>query len=175
MPHLLLPPTTAHFVGKGVIQSLDTLTQQLVVEMEQVIVKQEGMDLDETRLFDIDGSSSKVYAGKEILPFRELSVGDSAVVVSFDEKINRMSSRRRNESIENYLNRLPKTIGVQEIHIDEREEEIEEEITDEGTNIAESVDQWVNIVLIFVTGTHCFLTPCSLYTLSITAQPGFKK
>ena len=142
------PPTNAHFVGRGIIQSIDTTANILEVEVIEAIIKQEGMELETPRTFELNADKAKVYAGKEAITFKELQLGDSAVVVSFDETINKMRSKRSWESVDKFLDRLPENINVQEVHIPEREEEELFADEEETTTIADSVDQWVNFSLV---------------------------
>ena len=142
------PPTTAHFVGKGVIMAIDTTDRSMEIKVDELLVKQEGMDIPDTRDFDLDARKATVYAGKESIDFKKLAIGDTAVVVSFDEKINRMRRKRQSETIGQYLDRLPDIINISEVHVAAIEEEEEAEEADAASTIAASVNKWVTYLLI---------------------------
>ncbi len=141
------PPTKALFVAKGVLLEADTADQSVKIEVDQLIVKEQGMVIEGTRSFEFDARNVKVYAGKELLKFEDLIIGDTAVVVSFDQKINRVKLKTQRESVDAYLDKLPETITIQEIHVAEREIEAEEIGDEAETSIAENVNNWVNLLL----------------------------
>jgi len=151
------PPVDAHFVGRGIITELDTVDQKIKIDIGQLIVKDEGMELIEPRTFDVDAKKAKVFAGKESINFADLQKGDSAVVVSFDQAINQMKPKRGSESTDAFLDRLPEVINVQEVHIHEREEVVDEAEIDEATNIAEVVNQWAVYLLSILSLTSLVL------------------
>ncbi|MDW3195721.1 MAG: transglutaminase-like domain-containing protein [Cytophagales bacterium] len=136
-----LPPVEPQFVAKGVITQLDTATKALTLDADLMVLKKTSMSWDEPKTFDLDVSAAKVIAEYDTLSLADLEVGDTAVVTSFDLRIQNMREKRRSESNEQFADRLPDNILVQEIMVNpEPEEEIPEE---DETTIREAVNQWI--------------------------------
>ena len=137
-----LPPVEPQFVAKGVIQELDTTTKELTLDADLMVIKKTSIALDEPQTFELDVSVAKVIAEYDTLLLKDLKVGDTAVVTSFDLRIQKMRKKRNAETNQQLINRLPAGILVQEILIDPEEEE--ELFEEEETSIQETVNTWIN-------------------------------
>jgi len=144
-----LPPVEPQFVAKGVIQKLDTINKALTLDADLMVIKKTSIALEEPRLFELDASVAKVIAEYDTLSFEDLSVGDTAVVTSFDLRIQEMQGQRKGESETQLIARLPENILVQEILVTPEEEEdlLEEE---EEASIQEVVTEWVKYALVLL-------------------------
>ncbi|MEQ9425586.1 MAG: transglutaminase-like domain-containing protein [Cyclobacteriaceae bacterium] len=137
------PPTDAPFVSKGIIEAIDTAKNELVLQVDELLINQIGYELTEAQDFEMDAVRAKIYAGKTAIKLHELELGDSAVVVSFDQKIAELRPPKQNENGQDYFKRLPDPIIIDEVHTAEREEEIEDELEEEEEKISDSVNRWV--------------------------------
>ncbi|HNP17621.1 MAG TPA: transglutaminase domain-containing protein [Fulvivirga sp.] len=142
------PPPNAAFVAKGIIESFDTVSFSMNMLVDQLLVQQKGIQLDTSRSYDFNVGKAEVYAGKESVTFKDIQAGDSALVVSFDQSISTMTEQRSWESTTKFLNRLPKVINIDEVHLDPKPEKVEplEEVKE--NRMAEVIEQWVNYFLI---------------------------
>lgn len=161
-----LPPVEPQFVAKGVIQELDTATRGLTLDADLLVIKKTSIALEQPQLFELDGSSAKVIAEYDTLSFKDLSIGDTAVVTSFDLRIQQMQEKKPSESVEQLIARLPENILVQEIMISPEEEEdpLEEE---EQLSVQEVVNQWIGytILLFAVVIVTVLLAPFVHYSI----------
>lgn len=140
-----LPPVEPQFVAKGVITQLDTATKALTLDADLMVLKKTSMSWEEPKTFDLDVSAAKVIAEYDTLSLADLEIGDTAVVTSFDLRIQNMRGKRKSESNEQFADRLPDNILVQEIMVNpEPEEEIPAE---EETTIRETVNQWIGYAI----------------------------
>ena len=136
-----LPPVEPQFVAKGVIHRLDTATKAMMLDADLLVIKKSSMALEEPKRFELDASVAKVIAKYDTLSFKDLKVGDTAVVTSFDLRIQKMRDKRSSEPNEQLVDRLPEKILVQEILIDPEEEE--ELLPEEEASIQEAVNKWI--------------------------------
>ena len=88
-----LPPIDPQFVAKGIIKQIDTATKAIVLDAELLVIKKTSMALDEPYSFELDASAAKVIAEYDTLSFKDLSVGDTAVTISFDLRIQKMRGK----------------------------------------------------------------------------------
>lgn len=144
------PPTDAPFVGIGTVQSLDTAEKSLIVALDGLLINQQGFELEEPKDFSLDAVRAKVFAGKTDIKLGELEIGDSAVVVSFEQSIKNLRRVAPNETTENYLTILPAPVIIDEIHTGEKEEVVEEEKEEEGVNIADSIDNYTTYLIYLI-------------------------
>ncbi|NQZ78872.1 MAG: transglutaminase domain-containing protein, partial [Ekhidna sp.] len=143
-----LPPVEPQFVARGVIQHLDTATKALTLDADLMVIKKTSILLENPMTFVLDASSAKVIAEYDTLSLRDLKKGDTAVVTSFDLRIQKMRDKRSSESDQQLIDRLPDNILIQEILIDpEKEEELEEE---EEISIQEAVDAWISYAIVLL-------------------------
>ncbi len=154
-----LPPVEPQFVAKGVIQRLDTTTKELVLDADLLVIKKTSMSLEEPYTFEMDASNAKVIAEFDTLSFKDLKIGDTAVVTSFDLRIQRMRKKGSSESDLELINRLPDNIQVQEILIDPVEEE--DPLAEEEESIQEAVN----------TGVYYTLMILGLFVLALLSAP----
>ena len=160
-----LPPVEPQFVARGVIQQLDTTSKSMTLDADLMVVKKSSIVLEEPKQFELDASAAKVIAEYDTLSFNDLKVGDTAVVTSFDLRIQNMRNRRPSESNQQLIDRLPENILVQEILIDPEEEE--ELLQEEEQSTQEVVTEWIRyaivllglivLALLLAPGVHCLI------------------
>ncbi|MEM9895640.1 MAG: transglutaminase-like domain-containing protein [Bacteroidota bacterium] len=142
-----LPPVEPQFVARGVIQALDTVTREMRLDADLMVFRKTSIAMEEPETFLLDASVAKVIAEYDTLAFEDLRVGDTAVVTSFDMRLQKMRDRRRTESNQELISRLPDNILVQEILIDPEDEEdpLEEK---EEVSIQEIINEYIAYLLI---------------------------
>lgn len=140
------PPTKAYFVGKGIITALDTINQTLEVELSNIILNEKPVEIG-TKKIDksFDAKQSIIYEGEETIKFRDLRIKDSALVVSFDDKLKRVRPYYKNEPAEKLLKRLPKVININEVHIPPRIDEDEKET--DNTDLKNKLNHTIHYLL----------------------------
>ncbi|MEP5612043.1 MAG: transglutaminase-like domain-containing protein [Cyclobacteriaceae bacterium] len=143
-----LPPVDPQFVAKGVIQQLDTATKALALDAELLVIKKTSMALEEPYSFVFDASTAKVISEYDTLSFEDLSIGDTAVVISFDLRIQKMRRKGNSETNQQLIDRLPDSILIQEILI--RPEEEEDLLEEDEQSIQEVVNAWIYYALIIL-------------------------
>lgn len=143
-----LPPVEPQFVAKGIIQQIDTATNTLALDADLFVIKKTSIALEMPKPFDLDVSLAKVIAEYDTLSLSDLKIGDTAVVTSFDVRIQNMREQRRSETNQQLLDRLPDNIVVQEILVNPEEEE--ELPAEEETSIREAVNQWINYAIVVI-------------------------
>lgn len=141
-----LPPVEPQFVAKGIIQQLDTASKALSLNADLLVIKKTSMALEEAQTFELDVSQAKVIAEYDTLSLKDLSLGDTVVVTSFDLRIQEMAKKRSSESHQQLIDRLPENILVQEILIDPEEEE--ELLEEEEQSIQEAVNTWIRYTIL---------------------------
>lgn len=143
-----LPPVEPQFVAKGVIQQLDTANETLTLDADLLVIKKTSIVLDESEVFELDVSVAKVIAEYDTLSLKDLKVGDTAVVTSFDLRIQKMRKKGASESNLQLIDRLPDSILVQEILIEPEEEE--DPLEEEEQSIQEAVNKWISYAVLLL-------------------------
>ncbi len=170
-----LPPVEPQFVAKGVIQQLDTVTKEMTLDADLMVIKKSSVALEEPQRFELDASVAKVIAEYDTLSFKDLAVGDTAVVTSFDLRIQKMRDKRPSESNQQLIDRLPENILVQEILIEPEEEE--ELLPEEEQSIQEAVNKWIKyaVLLLGLIVLALLIAPCVHYLLMKSRYTSKKK
>ncbi|MEM0940621.1 MAG: transglutaminase-like domain-containing protein [Bacteroidota bacterium] len=143
-----LPPVEPQFVAKGVIQKLDTAIKTLTLDADLLVIKKTSIALDNPQSFELDASAAKVIAAYDTLSFKDLSAGDTAVVTSFDLRLQKMQKKSPSESNQQLINRLPGNILVQEILISPEEEGVL--LEEEEQSIQEAVNKWISYAILLL-------------------------
>ncbi|TDY13525.1 transglutaminase-like domain-containing protein [Meridianimaribacter flavus] len=144
------PPTKETYVGKGVITEVDTLSKTMQVRVDKMIINDNGIALDSTNLLDMsfDVNQAKVFAGEQPIALKNVKLGDTAVMVSFDYKLGRIRKKYNSETIENYMKLFPDPITIMEVHVPKIEEEKLDDATKEEENSAmKTITDWSIYVL----------------------------
>ena len=125
------PPTKAYFVAKGIITSLDTAERSVELNMSAILLNDRPLNMQGGQIHNrtFDAKSATVYAGEQTIKFNDLKINDSALVVSFNDKIKSIKPFYENEPAAEVLKRLPKLIEVHEIHTPEIKHKEEKEDT----------------------------------------------
>lgn len=151
------PPTKETYVGKGVIKVVDTINKKMEVLIDQMIVNDNGILLDSTSLvtMNFDVNQAKIYAGEQLIALKNIQLGDTAVMVSFDYKLSRIRKKSSKESIEKYIKRFPDPLTIMEVHVPkikedkltEPEKEDEESVMETITNSSKYI---IGLILLIV-------------------------
>jgi transglutaminase-like putative cysteine protease len=147
------PPTKETFVGKGIIKVVDTINKKMEVLVDQMIVNDNGITLDSTSTvtMNFDVNQAKIYAGEQLIALKNIQLGDTAVMVSFDYKLSRIRKKRSNEKIANYIKRFPDPLTIMEVHVPKIEEEkLSEPNKEEEESIIETITDWSIYIVGFI-------------------------
>ncbi len=139
------PPTKETFVGKGVIQAVDTINKKMDILIDRMIVNDNGIVLDSTSTvqMDFDVNQAKVFAGEQRISLQNVQLGDSAVVVSFDYRLGRIRKKRSREKIENYIKRFPDPLAVNEVHVPAiKQDPLTEPEKKEEESVIKNITNW---------------------------------
>jgi len=139
------PPTKETFVGKGVITVVDTIGRRMEVRVDQMIVNDNGISLDSTTAVDMnfDVNQAKVFAGEQAIALENVTLGDTAVMVSFDYKLSSIRKKTASENIETYMKRFPDPVTIMEVHVPAIEEEKLDEVKEEDEKSAiKTITDW---------------------------------
>ena len=139
------PPTKETYVGKGVIKVVDTINKKMKVLIDQMIVNDNGILLDSTSLvtMNFDVNQAKVFAGEQLIALKNIQLGDTAVMVSFDYKLSRIRKKSSKESIEKYIKRFPDPLTIMEVHVPKIKEE---KLTEPEKEDEEKAQQQLNAI-----------------------------
>lgn len=147
------PPTKETFVGKGLITVVDTISKKMEVRIDQMIVNDNGISLDSTNIIDMnfDVNQAKVFAGEQLIALKDIKLGDTAVMVSFDYKLGRIRKKFKNENIEDYIQLFPDPITIMEVYVPKIEEEKLSEVNKEEQESAiKTITDWSIYILVLI-------------------------
>ena len=160
------PPTKETFVGKGLITVVDTISKRMEVRVDQMIINDNGIALDSTQVMDMnfDVNQAKVFAGDQPISLKNVKLGDTAVMVSFDYKLGRIRNKKQNEDIKDYIKLFPDPVTIMEVYVPKIEEDtLGEDLKEEHESLIETITDWSIYILIFI-----FLLVLILLCLPIT-------
>jgi hypothetical protein len=147
------PPTKETFVGKGLITVVDTISKRMKVRVDQMIINDNGISLDSLNVIDMnfDVNQAKVFAGEQAISLKNVKLGDTAVMVSFDYKLSRIRAKKTNENIKDYMQLFPDPVTIMEVHVPKIEEEkLGEEPKEEAESVIKTITNWSIYILAFI-------------------------
>ena len=162
------PPTKETFVGKGIITVVDTINRRMEVRVDQMIINDNGISLDSSSVVEMkfDVNQAKIFAGEEVISLEKVQLQDTAVMVSFDYKLGRIRKKRKNETIEEYMQGFPDPVTIMEVHVPKIEEEKLSEGKEEAKeSVIKTITDWsiyivaLILLILFILG----LSPICYY------------
>lgn len=170
------PPIKETFVGKGIIKEVDTLGKKMQLSVNQIIINDNGISVDSTKVVSIkfDVNNAKVFAGEQLISLKNVKLGDTAVVVSFDYKLKRVRNKFKNEKLKTYIKRFPNPLPVAEVHVPEiKAKKLSETDEKEEESIVKKITDYsiyIFFFVLFLLIVLCFSPICYYWWLSKKAK-----
>ncbi len=153
-----LPPPEPWLVLDGKAESVPDLTsKRFDISFNKIVFYNEDFRLNKTFTRKVDASVCRVFYGEKDTTLSCLKMGDSLVVVSYDDAAKKVPLPNPDLSMEAQLENFPKPIIADEIHIklrdEDRKKQEEEKTVQQKSNAKEMT--WGEIMTrfaIFLTG-----------------------
>jgi protein-glutamine gamma-glutamyltransferase len=111
------PPSKAWLAAEGTLVKLsDSLTKKATLKMDKLNFHDKEYKLSAPVDIDIDLIHAKIIQNKVAKRYNDLKQGDHVLVVSYDEKLRRLKPGTK-DNTEKILERLPKIIPIDEVHL----------------------------------------------------------
>lgn len=150
-----IQPPKAWLAATGTItEKGDTASKTATMQLEQMVYHDQELKPEEEAEIEIDLKNATIKDNTGVRSFKDLKESDHVLVVSYDEKLKKLGPHKKGQSVNKLIERFPKPVPIDEVHIKPKEEKKQEEKTDDNSNAAEeqfnpAVLWWLLLLLIF--------------------------
>lgn len=141
-------PQKAKFAGRGVVISLDTTNQVMDVGFSRIMWDDDEVEVKDQLRINTSYKDAKIMENKQPSTIKNLELGDSVIVVSYDQQILKIRKRWK-ETAEKLMERTPNPFPASEVHFKKlTEEEKKQHEKEDESEVEEAVSGWVYVGLL---------------------------